>query len=122
VQETVKKLLGKDPDKVSTLMNALLSGSHPGAVLTGETKDIVLLDVTLSRLVSKLSAGLQPSSSSATPQSRPEEQIFSTAADGQTSVEIMLSRVNGHWRRTISRWQVPVDRHSPAPVAYLRLK
>ena len=47
VQETVKKLLGKEPDKGSTRTNAsrLVHGIQ-GAVLTGETKDIVLLDVT----------------------------------------------------------------------------
>ena len=47
VQETVKRLLGKEPDKgVNPDECVALGAAIQGAVLTGETKDIVLLDVT----------------------------------------------------------------------------
>ncbi len=47
VQETVKKILGKEPDKgINPDECVALGAGIQGAVLTGETKDIVLLDVT----------------------------------------------------------------------------
>ena len=47
VQDTVKKILGKEPDKgINPDECVALGAGIQGAVLTGETKDIVLLDVT----------------------------------------------------------------------------
>ncbi|CAN0910343.1 Stromal 70 kDa heat shock-related protein, chloroplastic [Linum grandiflorum] len=90
VQELVKKLTGKDPnltvnpDEVVALGAAVQAG-----VLSGDVSDIVLLDVT------PLSIGLETLGGVMTkiiprnttlPTSKSE--VFSTAADGQTSVEI----------------------------------
>ncbi|CAN0890856.1 Stromal 70 kDa heat shock-related protein, chloroplastic [Linum grandiflorum] len=90
VQELVKKLTGKDPnvtvnpDEVVALGAAVQAG-----VLSGDVSDIVLLDVT------PLSIGLETLGGVMTkiiprnttlPSSKSE--VFSTAADGQTSVEI----------------------------------
>ena len=90
VVETVRKILGKEPDKgINPDECVALGAAIQGAVLTGETKDIVLLDVTpltlgietLGGIVTKL---IERNTTIPTRKS----QIFSTAADGQTSVEI----------------------------------
>jgi molecular chaperone DnaK len=90
VQETVKKLLGKDPDKgLNPDECVALGAAIQGAVLTGETKDIVLLDVTPLTLGIETLGGIATKliERNTTIPTR-KSQIFSTAADGQTSVEI----------------------------------
>jgi molecular chaperone DnaK len=90
VQETVKKLLGKEPDKgLNPDECVALGAAIQGAVLTGETKDIVLLDVTPLTLGIETLGGISTKliERNTTIPTR-KSQIFSTAADGQTSVEI----------------------------------
>ncbi|MFY9749417.1 MAG: molecular chaperone DnaK [Methanoregula sp.] len=90
VQETVKKLLGKEPDKgINPDECVALGAGIQGAVLTGETKDIVLLDVTPLTLGIETLGGISTKliERNTTIPTR-KSQIFSTAADGQTSVEI----------------------------------
>jgi len=90
VQETVKKLLGKEPDKGLNPDECVALGAGiQGAVLTGETKDIVLLDVTPLTLGIETLGGIATKliERNTTIPTR-KSQIFSTAADGQTSVEI----------------------------------
>ncbi|MCX6683047.1 MAG: molecular chaperone DnaK [Methanoregula sp.] len=90
VQETVKKLLGKEPDKgINPDECVALGAGIQGAVLTGETKDIVLLDVTPLTLGIETLGGIATKliERNTTIPTR-KSQIFSTAADGQTSVEI----------------------------------
>ena len=90
VQETVKKLLGKEPDKgLNPDECVALGAAIQGAVLTGETKDIVLLDVTPLTLGIETLGGIATKliERNTTIPTR-KSQIFSTAADGQTSVEI----------------------------------
>jgi molecular chaperone DnaK len=90
VQETVKKLLGKEPDKgINPDECVALGAAIQGAVLTGETKDIVLLDVTPLTLGIETLGGIATKliERNTTIPTR-KSQIFSTAADGQTSVEI----------------------------------
>ena len=90
VQDLVKKLLGKDPDKgINPDECVALGAGIQGAVLTGETKDIVLLDVTPLTLVIETLGGIATKliERNTTIPTR-KSQIFSTAADGQTSVEI----------------------------------
>jgi molecular chaperone DnaK len=90
VQETVKKLLGKEPDKGLNPDECVALGAGiQGAVLTGETKDIVLLDVTPLTLGIETLGGISTKliERNTTIPTR-KSQIFSTAADGQTSVEI----------------------------------
>ncbi|VAI29016.1 unnamed protein product [Triticum turgidum subsp. durum] len=88
VQETVRKITGKDPN-VTVNPDEVVSLGHQGGVLAGDVKDVVLLDVT------PLSIGLETLGGVMTkiiprnttlPTSKSE--VFSTAADGQTSVEI----------------------------------
>ncbi|MDD1716377.1 MAG: Hsp70 family protein, partial [Methanolinea sp.] len=90
VQETVKKLTGKDPDKgINPDECVALGAAIQGAVLSGETKDIVLLDVTPLTLGIETLGGIATKliERNTTIPTR-KSQIFSTAADGQTSVEI----------------------------------
>ena len=90
VQETVKRLLGKEPDKgINPDECVALGAAIQGAVLTGETKDIVLLDVTPLTLGIETLGGIATKliERNTTIPTR-KSQIFSTAADGQTSVEI----------------------------------
>jgi len=90
VQETVRKLLGKEPDKgINPDECVALGAGIQGAVLTGETKDIVLLDVTPLTLGIETLGGIATKliERNTTIPTR-KSQIFSTAADGQTSVEI----------------------------------
>jgi len=90
VQETVKKLLGREPDKgINPDECVALGAGIQGAVLTGETKDIVLLDVTPLTLGIETLGGIATKliERNTTIPTR-KSQIFSTAADGQTSVEI----------------------------------
>jgi molecular chaperone DnaK len=90
VQDTIKKLLGKEPDKgINPDECVALGAAIQGAVLTGETKDIVLLDVTPLTLGIETLGGIATKliERNTTIPTR-KSQIFSTAADGQTSVEI----------------------------------
>jgi molecular chaperone DnaK len=90
VQETIKKILHKEPDKgINPDECVALGAAIQGAVLTGETKDIVLLDVTPLTLGIETLGGIATKliERNTTIPTR-KSQIFSTAADGQTSVEI----------------------------------
>ena len=90
VQETVKRVMGREPDKsVNPDEVVALGAAIQAAVLTGEAKDIVLLDVTPLTLGIETLGGIATKliERNTTIPTR-KSQIFSTAADGQTSVEI----------------------------------
>ena len=90
VQEAVKNFTGKEPSKgVNPDECVAMGAAIQAGVLTGEVKDVLLLDVT------PLSLGIETLGGIATPLIERnttiptrKSQIFSTAADGQTSVEI----------------------------------
>ena len=90
VQETVKKVLNKEPDKgINPDECVALGAAIQAGVLTGETKDVLLLDVTPLSLGIETLGGIATKliERNTTIPTR-KSQIFSTAADGQTSVEI----------------------------------
>lgn len=90
VQEAIKKLIGKEPSKGVNPDEVVAVGAGIQAgVLTGEVKDIVLLDVTPLSLGIETMGGVFTrliDRNTTIPTSK--SQIFSTAADNQTSVEI----------------------------------
>jgi molecular chaperone DnaK len=90
VQQKVKEILGKEPDKGINPDECVAVGAAIQAgVLTGETKDIVLLDVTPLTLSIETLGGIATHliERNTTIPTR-KGQIFTTAADHQTSVEI----------------------------------
>lgn len=90
VQETVKKILKKEPDKgINPDECVAIGAAIQAGVLTGETKDVLLLDVTPLSLGIETLGGIATKliDRNTTIPTR-KSQVFSTAADGQTSVEI----------------------------------
>ncbi|MCV9884910.1 molecular chaperone DnaK [Metabacillus halosaccharovorans] len=111
VQEAIKKALGKEPHKgVNPDEVVALGASIQGGVITGDVKDVVLLDVT------PLSLGIETMGSVFTkliernttiPTSK--SQVFSTAADNQTAVDIHVlqgERPMAADNKTLGRFQL----------------
>ena len=90
VQEAVKNFTGKEPSKGINPDECVAVGAAIQAgVLTGEVKDVLLLDVTpLTLGIETLGGVATPLIERNTTIPAKKSQTFSTAADGQTSVEI----------------------------------
>ena len=90
VQDTVQKLIGKEPFKGINPDECVASGAAiQGGVLGGEVKGLLLLDVTPLSLGIETLGGVSTKiieRNTTIPVNK--SQVFSTAADGQTSVEV----------------------------------
>ncbi len=92
VQEAVKNFMGKDPFKgINPDECVALGAAIQGGVLTGDVKGLLLLDVTpLSLGIETLGGVMTRIIDRNTTIPTKKSQVFSTAADGQTSVEVKV--------------------------------
>ncbi|MFM2189749.1 MAG: hypothetical protein RL491_135, partial [Bacteroidota bacterium] len=118
IQDLVEKFFGKKPSKgVNPDEVVAVGAAIQGAVLTGEVKDVLLLDVTPLSLGIETMGGVSTKliESNTTIPTRKSE-VFSTASDSQPSVEIHVlqgERPMAKDNRTIGRFHL--DGIPPAP-------
>ena len=118
VQETVKKFFGKDPHKGVNPDEVVAVGAAVQAgVLSGDVKDLVLLDVTpLSLGVETLGGVMTTMITRNTTIPTQKKEVFSTATDSQPSVEIHVlqgERTEAKYNRTLGKFHL--EGIMPAP-------
>ncbi|NLP43470.1 MAG: molecular chaperone DnaK [Peptococcaceae bacterium] len=111
VQEAIRRISGKEPHKgVNPDEVVALGAAVQGGVLSGEMKDIILVDVTpLSLGIETLGGVFTRIIDRNTTIPTTKSQIFSTAADNQTSVDIHVlqgEREMAAYNKTLGRFQL----------------
>ncbi len=118
VQETVSKFFGKEPHKgVNPDEVVAIGAAVQGGVLAGDVQDVVLLDVTpLSLGVETLGGVMTVMIPRNTTIPTQKKEIYSTASDSQTSVEIHVlqgERAEARYNRTLGKFHL--EGLPPAP-------
>jgi molecular chaperone DnaK len=118
IQKLVRDFFGKEPSKgVNPDEVVAVGAAIQGGVLTGEVKDVLLLDVTpLSLGIETLGGVMTKLIESNTTIPTRKSEVFSTAADSQTSVEIHVlqgERPMANQNKSIGRFHL--DGIPPAP-------
>jgi len=118
VQETVQKFFGKEPHRgVNPDEVVAIGAAVQGGVLAGDVQDVVLLDVTpLSLGVETLGGVMTAMITRNTTIPTQKKEIYSTASDNQTSVEIHVlqgERAEARYNRTLGKFHL--EGIPPAP-------
>jgi molecular chaperone DnaK len=126
VQEAVKKFFGKEPHKGVNPDEVVAVGAAVQAgVLTGEVKDMVLLDVTpLSLGVETLGGVMTTLIPRNTTIPTRRDEVFSTAEDNQTKVEIHVlqgERAEARNNRTLGRFHLEGILPAPRGIPKIRV-
>ncbi|MBS4176282.1 molecular chaperone DnaK [Lederbergia citrea] len=127
VQEAIRKETGKEPHKgVNPDEVVAMGASIQGGVLTGDVKDVVLLDVTpLSLGIETMGAVFTKLIDRNTTIPTSKAQVFSTAADNQTAVDIHVlqgERSMAADNKTLGRFQLSDIPPAPRGIPQIEVK